>query len=170
MTGRLTLEPLSAAHLSGLERLWSDPAVIRYTNIPMPCTAAETAARLNRMLSCQTGLPASVIFAVLEEGAFQGIAGCPPVDVSQRRFALFYQLLPAAWGRGVGLSAARLALEELTRRWPDALVQADVVVENAASVRILERLGFTQGTERIFCRAGRRQTVREYEWQGGGRL
>ena len=168
MTGRVTLEPLSAAHLPGLERLWGDPAVIRYTNVPLPCTAPEAAERLERMLSCQAGLPAPVLFAVLEKGRFRGIAGCPPVDAARGRFGLFYQLLPAAWGRGIGLTAARLALEALTRNWPEASVQADVAAENAASVRILEGLGFTRTAERpgAFCRDGRMLTLWEYERRG----
>ena len=39
----VTLEPLSAAYLNQVERLWSDPAVIRYTSIRTPCTREAAA-------------------------------------------------------------------------------------------------------------------------------
>ena len=44
MTPALTLEPLSRAHLPEAAALWADPAVIRWTNIAAPCTAAEAVA------------------------------------------------------------------------------------------------------------------------------
>lgn len=39
-------EPLSTAHLPGLEELWGGPAVIRYTNIAKPRDKAAAAHRL----------------------------------------------------------------------------------------------------------------------------
>ena len=98
MTAPLTLEPLSQAHLPEVSALWADPAVIRYTNITAPCTVAEAAERLDRLLACQRGLPAPAVFAVREGAIFRGLAGCPPVDASAGTYGLFYQLLPAGDG------------------------------------------------------------------------
>ena len=75
MTAPLTLEPLSRAHLPEVSALWADPAVIRYTNIAAPCTAAASADRLDGLLSGQRDLPAPTIFAVLEGTSFRGLAG-----------------------------------------------------------------------------------------------
>ena len=162
--GTVTLEPLSTAHLSGLEALWSDSAVIRYTNVSEPCGGDEAAHRLYRLRSCQTALAGPTIFAVLRDGKFCGIAGCPPVDAEQGTFGLFYQLLPDVWGRGVGRTAAGLALAELYRMVPTATVYADVVAENAASVRILEALGFVRTAVHpgAFCRGGQVLDIWDY--------
>lgn len=138
----LELTPLSTAHLTGLERLWSDPTVIRYTNVAEPCSADAAAHRFYQLRSCQAALPGPTIFAVLRNGRFCGVAGCPPVDAERGIFGLFYQLLPEVWGQGVGRDAARLALEELYSLIPTATVYADVAAANTASVRILEELGF----------------------------
>ena len=169
MTPALTLEPLSRAHLPEAAALWADPAVIRYTNITAPCTPAEAAERLDRLLACQRGLPAPAVFAVREGAIFRGLAGCPPVDASAGTYGLFYQLLPACWGRGMGLAAAAEALRRLERLAP-ALVLADTVAENTASVRILERLGFVRTAVRhgAFCRAGRMLDIWDYarRWAG----
>ncbi|MFR3922457.1 MAG: GNAT family N-acetyltransferase [Dysosmobacter welbionis] len=101
------------------------------------------------------GLPFPTVFALREGTAFRGLAGCPPVDTAAGIYGLFYQLLPACWGRGLGLAAAAEALRRLERLAP-ALVLADTVAENTASVRILERLGFVRTAvhHRAFCRGG----------------
>lgn len=166
MTGRgkLRLEPLSTAHLPGLEVLWGDPDVIRYTNIPDPCGPAEAAQRLERLLDCQASLPGPTIFAVLGDGGFCGIAGCPLVDAAKGAFGLFYQLLPETWGQGVGLSAARMALDALCRLFPTATVYAGAAAENAASIRILEHLDFARTAVHpgAFHRDGRALDIWDY--------
>ena len=169
MTPALTLEPLSRAHLPEAAALWADPAVIHYTNITAPCTPAEAAERLDRLLACQRGLPAPAIFAVREGAAFRGLAGCPPVDASAGTYGLFYQLLPVCWGRGLGLAAAREALRRLEKLTP-SLVLADTVAENTASVRILERLGFVRTAVRsgAFHREGRALDIWDYALRRGG--
>lgn len=113
-------EPLSTAHLPGLEELWGGPAVIRYTNIAKPRDKAAAAHRLFQPWHCRAALPGPTIFAVLRDRRFCGIAGCPPVDAAQETFRLSYQLLRPEWGRGAGKSAARMALDELYRLspWP----------------------------------------------------
>ena len=42
---KLTLEPLTAAHGAELLPLWQDEAVVRYTNMALPCTPEEAARR-----------------------------------------------------------------------------------------------------------------------------
>lgn len=162
--GTVTLEPLSTAHLPGLERLWSDPAVIRYTSIGEPCDAGAAAHRFYRLRSCQTALSGPVIFAVLRDGRFCGVAGCPPVDAEKGTFGLFYQLQRSVWGQGIGKTAARLALDELYRLAPSAVVYADAAAENTASVRILEHLGFARTAVHpgAFQRDGRALDIWEY--------
>ena len=169
MTPAPTLEPLSRAHLPEAAVLWADPAVIRWTHVASPCTAAAAAERLDRLLDCQRGLPSPTIFAIREGAAFRGLTGCPPVDAAAGTYGLFYQLLPACWGRGLGLSAAREALARLEKLGP-SLVLADTVAENAASVRILERLGFVRTVVHpgAFHREGRTLDIWDYARRSGG--
>ena len=135
-----------------------------------PYSATKIGAdRLEHLLDCQRGLPFSTVFALREGTAFRGLAGCPPVDTAAGIYGLFYQLLPACWGRGLGLAAAAEALRRLERLAP-ALVLADTVAENTASVRILERLGFVRTAvhHRAFCREGRMLDIWDYarRWAG----
>lgn len=156
----LTLEPLSKAHLDGLAALWGDPAVIRYTAITRPCSPAEAEERF-ALLQSET------VYAVLERGEFVGAAGCPAIPEKTEAYGFFYQLLPTVWGRGVGASAARMALAALLRRRPDAQVQADAAAENTASLRILKGLGFRRaGVQKDGLRRdGRSCDVWQYEYQ-----
>lgn len=160
----ITLEPLAAGRLPDLTALWSDPAVIRYTNIPRLRGREEAAYRLDQLRKCQASLPGPTMFAVLRDGRFRGIVGCPLVDTEPGTFGLFYQLMPDAWGQGIGKAAARLALGALARCFPAATVYASVVAENTASIRILERLGFQRTTVRAgaFQRDGLSMDIWDY--------
>ena len=117
--------------------------MIRYTNIPRPLTREEAAVRLELLLETQRDLPSATVFALREGELLRGLAGCPPVPGAAGTYGLFYQLLPGCWGRGLGLAAAAEALRRLERLGP-ALVLADAAAENAASIRILGRLGFSR--------------------------
>lgn len=160
----VVLEPLRAEHLTDLAALWSDARVIRYTNILSPLDREAAKAHLRRLLDCQRGLSADTIFSILGNGCFCGISGCPPVDGEKGNFGLFYQLLPAAWGKGMGQAAAGLTLEKLKRLYPNAVVYADVAAENTASVHILKHFGFVRTTERpgVLCRDGRMLDILYY--------
>lgn len=91
------------------------------------------------------------------------------MDASAGTYGLFYQLLPVCWGRGLGLAAVQAALQQLDRLTP-ALVLADTVAENTASVRILERLGFVRTAVRsgAFHREGRALDIWDYALRRGG--
>ena len=169
-TGTVTLTPLTKAHLEQAALVWSDPAVIRYTNVERPLDRAGAAEKLRRLLESQRGLPEPVIFAVLLDGDFCGLAGCPPVDAERERFGLFFQLLPACWGRGVGRTAAALTLTSLRRSFPAAQVLADAAAENTASIRILEGLGFCRTAVHpgALRRSGESWDVWDYRLRCGG--
>ena len=167
----VALEPLTAAHRDGAAALWGDPAVIRFTNVERPLNREEAAERLELLLAGQRGLPGPTVFAVRWDGRFCGLAGCPPVDAAAGVVGCFYQLLPAFWGRGAGRAAAELALTALGRLAPEAVVLADTVAENAASVRILEGLGFARTAVHpgALERDGVRWDVWDYMLRLGGR-
>ena len=167
----VALTPLSAAHREGVEMLWGDLRVIRCTNLLRPCGREEARARLEQLLSCERGLSAPVLFAVLAEGRFCGIAGCPPIRAEEEIFGFFYQLLPAFWGRGIGFAAAKMTLERLEAAFPAAVVYADAAAENLASVKILESLGFSLRRVRpgAFCREGVCGDILDYMRSGGTR-
>lgn len=166
MSKDLSLTTLSPDHLPALSALWRDPEVIRYTSIQTPCTPEDSRDRLELLLSNQDHT-APTLFAVMTQGRCIGMAGCPPVNRATGEFGFFYQLARSAWGRGLGRRAADLVVAEMRRSHPAALLYADVVVNNFASVKILEGLGFSfhRRNEAAFCRDGARLDVLEYRLQ-----
>lgn len=169
MIPALTLEPLSWDDLPEAAVLWADPGGDPMDQHCCPLHGGGGRRPAGTPADCQRGLPFSTVFALREGTAFRGLAGCPPVDTAAGIYGLFYQLLPACWGRGLGLAAAAEALRRLERLAP-ALVLADTVAENTASVRILERLGFVRTAvhHRAFCREGRMLDIWDYarRWAG----
>jgi RimJ/RimL family protein N-acetyltransferase len=64
------------------------------------------------------------------------------------RSALFpYELGAAYWGRGLATEARRRAIAALRSEFGAEMIVADVDTRNAASIRLLERLGFERGRE-----------------------
>src|SRR5947209_8962735 len=82
-------------------------------------------------------------FAIENEGAIVGGAGIEPAQGARQGVAIVgYWLTPSAWGRGIATQALRLVVE---RAFNDGYrrLQAHVFAPNVASVRVLEKCGFT---------------------------
>ena len=149
-----------------VERPRGDPVYQRGAAFGPSGSCGEAAAPAGE----SEGSAGAGIFAVLLDGDFCGLAGCPPVDAERERFGLFFQLLPACWGRGVGRTAAALALTSLRRSFPAARVLADAAAENTASIRILEGLGFCRTAVHpgALRRSGESWDVWDYRLRCGG--
>lgn len=162
---RLHYLPLSADHLDVMAMLWANPRVIRYTAVEQPCTRQQSALRLQALLDGQRDLSSPTLFLVLCDATPCGVIGCPPLGRDGRRFGLFYQFLPELWGRGVGQDAVGRLLAQMRESYPQAVLVADVVEQNTASIRILQRLGFRQTGVRqnAFVRDGRAMPVLQFE-------
>jgi [ribosomal protein S5]-alanine N-acetyltransferase len=86
------------------------------------------------------------------EGAFLGWAGLSRWNPDHRSASLGYCLGEAAWGRGYATEAARALLAWAFDALPLNRVQAEADTRNAASARVLEKLGFVlEGTLREDC-------------------
>jgi RimJ/RimL family protein N-acetyltransferase len=77
------------------------------------------------------------LFAVTEDGGFAGTAALFTVDGDRE---VTYWIARHAWGRGV----ATRALRQLIATEPERPLYARVASDNAASVTVLERIGFTE--------------------------
>jgi RimJ/RimL family protein N-acetyltransferase len=78
-------------------------------------------------------------YAVEANGRFVGRVGM------WKPYEIGYIFSPAVWGRGYAFEATSALIDEIWMRFPDAAaLTADVDPRNAASIRLLERLGFSQ--------------------------
>jgi RimJ/RimL family protein N-acetyltransferase len=148
-TKRLCLRPLQPEDLSDFQRLHSDPAVTRYLAPTRPLSAAES-FRLFAQVLGHWQLRGYGYWAItLTDTSFIGVVGLwfpegwPGVEIGWR-------LGPAFWGNGYALEAASavrdFAFQTLELPEIISIIRAD----NAASVRLAERLGMSNyGTRTI---------------------
>ena len=155
ITAHLLLRPLQADDAPGMFELDCDPAVHRYlggVGGKMATTLTDSQATI-RFIQAQYAAVGIGRWAVLERssGEFVGWAGLKlvagPVNGQRDFYDLGYRLRPQFWGQGYGYEAA---LAWLARGFgelelPRVCAYADV--RNAASCRILEKVGLQPGGE-----------------------
>ena len=147
------LRPFSSADAHALFALHSNAHVLRYWDAP-PWPERARAERF--IAACrqieEEGSGARLAIERGADGVFLGWVGLTRWNPDHRSASLGYCLDDAAWGQGYATEAARALL-----RWAfDTLdlnrVQAEADTRNAASARVLEKLGFErEGTLREDC-------------------
>ncbi len=137
------LVPLSDAHLEGLADLVADPAVQRFTRIPVPPPAGFATTWLTTFEQARLEGTREA-FAIVDslDSSFLGAAVATRIDHQTATADLGYDVLPAARGRGVAVSALRQlaawGFEELGMQRLELLIS----VVNEPSKRVAERGGF----------------------------
>jgi RimJ/RimL family protein N-acetyltransferase len=143
-TARLRLTTWLASDYADLRALHSDPGVMRYLRSGVE-SATQTRARLDRFLREQAELGWTQWR--LEDGA-RHLAGRAGFNLTAdgRHRELGYVLAPGMWGLGLATEIAG-ALVGWHREHPDPRLRPElrayVFLDNTASRRVLEKVGFT---------------------------
>lgn len=140
-TARLTLRPVSAADLSSLIALKSDPRVFAQMlgGVRSPWQAMD---ELAQDVAAWARLGAG-IFAIYEQRRFQGITGVHERP-DGRGFALRFAVWPEARGRGLAREAASAALRHAHDRAGIARVIAVARSDNFGSRMVLGSIGMVE--------------------------
>ncbi|MFV0516593.1 MAG: GNAT family N-acetyltransferase [Aminipila sp.] len=152
----LKYQVLDYCHQEGLLGIWTDPDVIRYTNMRIPCTVADVKQRIAIFKDLD-------VFAVIKQERLIGIIGCPPINKATLQFGLFYQFSKSSWGKGNASIATKWLIDYMKQKYKDVILFADVVVENVASEKVLQKLGFHQISEETIQRDGKILKVHNYK-------
>ena len=135
VTARLKLRSARADDLAAMHAVLSDPRATRWWSTPPHETLDQTRVWLDSMIANGPDQPD---FVIERDGVVIGKAGfwkLPEVG---------YILHPDHWGQGLAGEAVEASIGHVfATREIDDLV-ADVDPGNAASIRLLERLGFIQ--------------------------
>lgn len=167
ITERLVLRALTPDDAEAFFRLNSHPEVMRYTGeSPMPSVQAAREAIANYpdwddpgygrwgCLLRSEGEAASPI-------GFCGLKWLPETG----EVDLGYRLLPDYWGRGLATEAARASLDFGFQTLGLAQVVAMVLPGNAASVRVLTKLGMERAEDvTYFGEQVQRWTIAASQW------
>lgn len=142
-TRRLRLMPLSPRDADDMYALGSLPEVMRYTSMP-PQTREESDAFLERWLAgMREGSIASWI-ARERGGDFVGHASVFGIDAKNHCGEIGYVLMPQAWGKGYGSEVVATLIRYGFHYRKLARLNADVDPANRASIRVLEKHGFSR--------------------------
>jgi RimJ/RimL family protein N-acetyltransferase len=142
----ITLEPITLAHAPALQTLFEDPGVVEHLTFPSPYPAGEMAAYIAAAIR-QREEGIRYVFAILEpDGTPSGIALLKGVDLAAGRGELGYALGRPYWGGGRATAAASAVLGFGFDTLRLTTITAVCGALNVASLRVLDKLGFTEAS------------------------
>jgi RimJ/RimL family protein N-acetyltransferase len=137
-TKRLTLRPHRLADADSIAESLSDFAVTRMmARVPSPYDRQDA---LDWLMSRASGATSDWALAITERDDVH--IGVVALELRHGRWHLAYWLNRYYWRRGIMGEAVSGALERFSRRMPETTVHSGVFVDNPASLRLQERLGF----------------------------
>ena len=142
-TERLLLRPFTADDAEALHAIWGDPAARRFGgDWPGPETVADTRRYLEPILAGQAERGyASWAVVERETGRLIGDCGLFLADGVGPDVELAYGLAADVWGRGYATEAAAACVRAGFEQLGLERIVADVDPGNAASARVLEKVG-----------------------------
>lgn len=137
---RIALRPFELSDLEAAHRVYGEAEVMRYVGEGGPVGPEHAAAMIAEYRAHQAR-HGFAFWAVIEHatGELIGDAG---LEVTAHGVELGYTLARSRWGRGLATEAARLCIDAAfgPLGLPRLVALADV--DNPASARVLEKLGF----------------------------
>lgn len=147
----LSLRPLRATDLESLLALDADPEVMRHITGGIPASRRlYEEYLLDRLLAPGRADPRLGFFAAELEGRFIGWVHLRPDAEEPAWLEIGYRLRREAWGRGIATRASNALIDAAMRAFPGRGFSARTVPENAASRRVMEKLGFVFAGEGTF--------------------
>lgn len=135
-TERLVMRRAEVRDLGPLNEVLSSPEAMRYWSTPPHSSLHQTREWLKGMMASPES--ESDDFVVEYEGRVVGKAGF------WRYPEIGYILHPDVWGRGLAFECLTALLHRAFRRTDLDSILADVDPRNAASLRLLSKLGFVE--------------------------
>lgn len=141
-TTRLIIREVEGADWRAIAAYNADPEFHRYLPIPSP-DAEATRGFVTLCIARAREFPRRHYDAVLQERAFGLVVGTLRVSRRGQGYGdLGYAIRPEFWNRGFATEAVRAALDEARASLGLREVWATVDPANAASRRVMEKLGF----------------------------
>ena len=150
--GGLAVRRVREDDLDELFALLSDPAVMRYLELPYD---RERAADLLRTAGLSQP---PLLYAAEEDGKFLGYVIFHRYGEADA-VELGWVLRRSAWGRGYAGRLTALLLSAAEGKWAEAVIEC--APEQRASVRVAEKLGFREEGMADGCRVFRQAVPRD---------
>jgi RimJ/RimL family protein N-acetyltransferase len=144
-TPRLIIRPFRDSDLEPFVAYRNDPEVYRYQGWKTPFSREEGLEFIERAIMAVPGMPGEWLQLALERkdnGEMLGDLAFHLTRSDPRQAYLGYSLARPSWGQGFASEAVRKLLDYLFRVRSLHRIMADCDVDNTASIRLLERVGF----------------------------
>jgi RimJ/RimL family protein N-acetyltransferase len=149
-TDRLLLRPLRESDRQTVISIQTDPR----TNVfnPNPPDLDETVGKFEHWLAHWAEYGFGYLAVIEREtGEFLGIGGVQVRDFAgEEVLNLYYRFQPSAWGKGYASEMAAAVVDWAEREVPKRPVVISVALSNEPSLRVVERLGFTDYVESVY--------------------
>ena len=139
---RVQLRPYRDDDADALYAIYSDPQVMRYWSYPPWTERAQADDYLQRDRESVGAAMIAWAIARPDDDRLIGTATLLGIDRAQGRAEIGYALAAAQWRHGYAQEALRLALMHAFDSLQLRRIEADTDPRNAASFRLLERIGF----------------------------
>jgi ribosomal-protein-alanine N-acetyltransferase len=140
-TSRLTLRLLQPEHAAGLYPIWSDADVVRFTYMRLVKDMDSCLQSVVSMIEAGSRHEDEGPYVIFLGPAVIGMAGAVKLSRDSSEYELYYHLGRPYWGRGFATEAASAVVDQIFSMPLVHRVSAEVVAENAASIRVLEKTG-----------------------------
>jgi [ribosomal protein S5]-alanine N-acetyltransferase len=142
-TSRLVLRPLRHEDVQAFFAIWSDAEAMRYFSFSAMTHLDQATDRVARLLkTSDEGKDLGCVVTLKTTGEAIGKCDLFHVDEQCRRAEIGFSLQRRHWGRGYMAEAASAVIEHAFGTLDLRRIEADIDPRNAASARLLERLGF----------------------------
>ena len=145
-SARIELGPIVIADADAIQKLIDSPSVYRYLPTFLFEKQRDDVHETIRLVYGELfATKQSLILAIRmnADGSLCGFAEFYGLRDDAHKISIGYRLLERYWGQGIATEAVSLMTDYLFEQTDIELITASVMVENAASSRVLEKNGFT---------------------------
>jgi ribosomal-protein-alanine N-acetyltransferase len=137
----LTLEKLGPQHIEELAVLGNDPDISATSSVDYPCTHDTVQGWIDESSG---NPPRRITFALRQGDHLVGACSLKEVDYEARTAEVSYWVAKPFWGQGLAKQALAALIRFAFRELEMQLLRAQCLRDNnLASLRVLERAGFT---------------------------
>ena len=151
-TSRLNFRDLSLSDVDNIHSLHSSPDTDRFNTLGIPETIETTKKLVSEWLTAQNTLPqTSYVYCIelKDSNQFIGLIALNLRELKYQSAEVWFKLGSLYWGNGYATEALHKILDFGFHDLNLHRIEAGCAVENAASIRVIEKVGMTrEGTKR----------------------
>jgi [ribosomal protein S5]-alanine N-acetyltransferase len=152
LTNRLNIRDVLLSDIDNIHSLHSLPETDKFNTLGIPESVQTTEKLVSEWLTAQTSHPrTSYIFGIelVNSNQFIGLISFNLRESKFKSAEVWFKLNSSYWGKGYGTEALNKILEFCFYELDQHRIEAGCAVENAGSIRVLEKVGMTrEGTKR----------------------